>query len=100
MAAELAAHAAATPLPPSLAECARAVLQTADPLAKAGLTFRAWAAYKAGALPLGAAEPLQGEPARPAKPDLVPPRQIPSMDKSPLPKSGACASGRMAGEAW
>lgn len=34
-----------------------------------------------------AAEALHGLPARPAQPELVPPRQIPSMDKSPLPKA-------------
>lgn len=134
-AAERAADAA--PLPASLAECARAVLLTQDPLGKAALTHRAWRAWCDGQLPLGtgercrparhmqpaapqlwaasvnrlasylislsrpyirmevrvapvfagAAEALQGLPARPAKPELVPPRQIPSMDKSPLPKT-------------
>ncbi|KAL4444897.1 hypothetical protein ABPG77_003947 [Micractinium sp. CCAP 211/92] len=84
-ASERAADAA--PLPASLAECARAVLLTQDPLGKAALTHRAWRAWCDGQLPLGTAEALQGLPARPAKPELVPPRQIPSMDKSPLPKT-------------
>lgn len=87
MAAAVSA-AYAAPLPPSLAECGRAVLQTADPLGKAALTFRAWRAYSAGALPLGTAEPLAGPPARPARPELVPPRRIPPMDKTTLPKAG------------
>ena len=75
------------PLPPSLAECGRAVLLTAEPLAKAALTHAAWHAYTAGALPLGAAL-APAMPARPAAPALVPPRDIPPMDKSPLPKNG------------
>ena len=41
------------PLPASLAACGRAVLLTADPLAKAELTHRAWRAYKEGALAIG-----------------------------------------------
>ncbi|KAL4448088.1 hypothetical protein ABPG75_005307 [Micractinium tetrahymenae] len=75
------------PLPASLAECARAVLLVADPLGKAALTHRAWRAWCDGQLPLGTAEALHGPPARPANPELVPPRRIPSMDKSPLPKA-------------
>lgn len=50
-AAERAAEAG--PLPASLAECARAVLLTADPLGKAALTHRAWRAWCDGRLPLG-----------------------------------------------
>lgn len=65
----------------------RPALQTPNPLGKAALTFRAWRAFRDGALPLGAAPPLEGPPARPAVPVLVPPRDIPSMDRSPLPKA-------------
>lgn len=81
------ATAASRSPPASLAEAARAVLLTADPQEKAALTFRAWRAYLAGALPVGAAAPLEGPPARPQAPQLVPPRRIPSMDASPLPKA-------------
>ncbi len=53
-AAEQAADAAL--LPASLAECARAVLLTEDPLGKAALTHRAWRAWCDGRLPLGTGE--------------------------------------------
>ena len=86
VAATIAAHSA-QPLPASLADAGRAVLQTPDPLGKAALTFRAWRAYRAGTLGVGAADAPEGPPARPAVPQLVPPRRIPSMDASPLPKA-------------
>ena len=85
--ASAAAAAPPPPLPASLAECARAVLLTPDPRQKAELTHRAWAAYCEGRLPLGSAAPIEGPPARPPVPELVPPRRIPPMDKSPLPKT-------------
>ena len=86
VAAAIAAHSA-QPRPTSLADAGRAVLQTADPLGKAALTFRAWRAYREGTLGVGAADASEGPPARPAEPQLVPPRRIPPMDASPLPKA-------------
>lgn len=85
VAAAIAAHST-QPLPASLADAGRAVLQTADPLGKAALTFRAWRAYREGTLGVGAADAPEGPPARPPEPQLVPPRRIPPMDASPLPK--------------
>lgn len=86
VAAAIAAHSA-EPLPASLADTGRAVLQTPDPLGKVALTFRAWRAYREGALGVGAADAPEGPPARPPVPQLVPPRRIPPMDASPLPKA-------------
>ncbi|KAI8466191.1 MAG: hypothetical protein J3K34DRAFT_387568 [Monoraphidium minutum] len=84
------AAAAALPLAPTLVEAALQVLQTADPATKAGLAHRAWASYRSGALPLGAAGrraplPAPSRPARPARPALVAPKQVPAPKDSPLP---------------
>ncbi|KAK9805659.1 hypothetical protein WJX72_010644 [[Myrmecia] bisecta] len=67
-----------------LAAHARQVLLTPDPRHKAWLSHEAWKAYKAGQVPIGiAAAPT--EPARPARPELVPAKQIPTPKNSPLP---------------
>ena len=56
------------------------VLCTASPHAKADLTHRAWKAYCEGAIPLhaeeGRLELPPDSPARPARPQLVPPKQV------------------------
>ena len=75
------ASAKAEPLPQSLAEMAVEVLTTADGRAKAALSRRhaqAWfAARQAGTPPpLGQASPPD-MPARPARPELKPPREVP-----------------------
>lgn len=80
----MADAAAAVLLPPSLAECACLVLQTADPLMKAALSHRIREAYLASPLPLGSASPPD-MPQRPEIPELVPPRCIPTAKKSVLP---------------
>lgn len=61
------------PLPSTLAACAVAVLNTAEPAAKISMTRAAFAALRAGRLPggVGVAAPPD-EPARPARPVLVP----------------------------
>ena len=61
--------AEAIELPGSLAECARLVLQTADPLLKAALSHRIWEVHCATPLPLGSASPPD-MPSRPEKPEV------------------------------
>lgn len=90
------AAADATPLPPTLAECADLILRTPDPATKAALTHRAYARFFArgvddghlsaatAATRVGVATPPD-VPARPRRPELVPPKDVPS------PKS--CALG-------
>ncbi|KAL0019983.1 hypothetical protein WJX79_007802 [Trebouxia sp. C0005] len=73
-----------TPTVATLACCAKQVLLTADPKQKAALTHQAWRRFKAGLMCVGQAEP-PARPARPAKPQLVPPRNIPTPKQSPLP---------------
>lgn len=87
LAAAAEAAAAAGPPPASLADAARLVLSTPDPLTKAALSWAAWRRYKEGGLPVGQGAPFDAPPARPERPELVPPRSIPPMDRSPLPKS-------------
>ncbi len=87
----------------SLAECGKKVLETADPLQKALLTHEAYKRFGGGGAArrkeeeeeeeeglllkqLGSAvAPL--EPARPKKPELVPPKLCPSPKKSGVPLS-------------
>ncbi|PWR23579.1 ferritin-like domain-containing protein [Zavarzinia compransoris] len=69
------------PIPASLSACAVEVLTTADALEKAAKSRRfakAWRDGRAagGAMPIGSAVPPP-RPARPAKPDLLPPRDVP-----------------------
>lgn len=83
-AAASVAAAEAVELPPTLTECACLVLDTHDPLLKAALSHRIFEAHFSSPLPLGASAPPDA-PARPERPELVPPRLIPPMKKSPLP---------------
>lgn len=84
MSPEIEQLIANTTIPSTLAECGRQVLLTPHPLDKAVLTHAAWQAYCAGHLPIGQAT-APDIPARPEKPELVPPKQIPSMKKTTLP---------------
>ncbi len=59
-----------------LARRAAAVLQAAEPADKIALTRDAAAAWRAGGLDVGAAEP-PGQPARPTRPELKAPRDMP-----------------------
>ena len=71
----------------SLAECGKVILETSDPYEKARLTHEAWRAFLNDGeqrMPIGFAEPPP-IPARPRRPELVPPRQIPTMKETPLP---------------
>ncbi|KAL3145253.1 hypothetical protein ABBQ32_000996 [Trebouxia sp. C0010 RCD-2024] len=68
----------------TLAACAAEVLLTEDPKQKALLTHHAWQKFQAGGMPVGQAQPPP-QPARPARPQLVPPKQVPIPKQSPLP---------------
>ena len=72
------------PLPDTLAACADLILRTPDPAMKAALSHRAYAKFAADArsdtatpLAVGTASP-PASPARPAKPELVHPKDVPS----------------------
>lgn len=70
-----------TDLPATLAQCAEAVLRTADGRAKTALSHRCAAAWFAGRaagspMPVGTANPPD-HPARPARPELLNPRDMP-----------------------
>ena len=84
----------------SLEEYGLRVLCSAHPLLKAELTHKAWREYASGKIRLfaadeegarapGAALPsaLPSSPARPAKPELVPAREIPSLKSSRMSPS-------------
>ena len=79
----------AGPPPLSLADCARRVLLTADPAAKAALSHAGWAAYKAGAIPVGVAA-APDRPSRPPLPALVPAREVPTLKRSGLALNVHC----------
>ncbi len=80
-----ATHAdAAASLPPTLAECGRLVLLTRQPERKAALTHAAFRAWCAGELSVGSAA-APDAPGRPHKPVLVPIKQTPTPERSPLP---------------
>ena len=85
---ELSAHPLPTATPTttakSLAEYGRQVLLCPDPFQKAELSHQAWRAYNTGTLPIGTAE-APPAPARPEKPALLPPRQIPTIKQTDLP---------------
>ena len=68
----------------SLARRAAAVLQAAEPADKIALTRDAAAAWRAGGLDIGSAEP-PGQPARPARPDLKAPRDMPKRNAGGAP---------------
>ncbi len=68
---------------PSLTVGAVAVLSAADPAEKCRLTRAVAEAWTSGALPtIGAAEPPD-RPARPARPELRPPREMPKRSTGP-----------------
>lgn len=70
----------------SLAEYGKLVLTTSDPYEKARLTHVGWRAFLSNihSMPVGHVE-APPVPARPVKPELVSPREIPSMKKTTLP---------------
>ncbi|KAH0751553.1 hypothetical protein KY285_004701 [Solanum tuberosum] len=67
----------------SLAEMGAAVLSTSDPLLKSKLTHLGYCRWREEGLPVGNFEPPV-RPARPSKPQLVPPKEIPSPKHSGL----------------
>ncbi|XP_057796239.1 uncharacterized protein LOC131012315 [Salvia miltiorrhiza] len=68
----------------SLAEIAGVVLSTPDPIAKANLSHAAYAKWRRQGFPIGVSN-APSRPARPAKPLLVSPKDIPSPKSSGLP---------------
>ncbi|CAA0813289.1 Protein of unknown function DUF455 [Striga hermonthica] len=68
----------------SLAEMGSVVLSTADPLAKAKLSHLAYSKWRREGLPVGVSD-APSSPARPCKPQLVSPKEIPSPKNSGLP---------------
>ncbi len=66
----------------SLCDWAVEILSTAAPSDKVAKTGIAAAAWRAGALPVGSAVPPQ-QPARPAKPELCDPRNMPKRSAGP-----------------
>ncbi|KAL7104020.1 hypothetical protein ACP275_08G218000 [Erythranthe tilingii] len=68
----------------SLAEMGGVVLSSADPLTKAKLTHFAYTKWRLGDLPVGFSHP-PSRPARPPKPQLVSPKEIPPPKSSGLP---------------
>ncbi|ESW21751.1 hypothetical protein PHAVU_005G096600 [Phaseolus vulgaris] len=68
----------------SLAELGSIVLSTSDPLAKSQLSHMAYSMWRRHNLPLGISIP-PSLPARPANPQLVSPKEIPSPKDSGLP---------------
>uniref|UniRef100_A0A5B6ZSK1 Ferritin-like superfamily n=1 Tax=Davidia involucrata TaxID=16924 RepID=A0A5B6ZSK1_DAVIN len=69
---------------PSLAELGTLVLSTGDPLTKSKLSHLAYSRWRQENLPIGVSEP-PGRPARPPKPQLVSPKEIPAPKNSGLP---------------
>lgn len=70
----------------SLAEMGALVLSTADPLKKSKLSHLAYTRWREEGLPVGVSEPPI-KPARPLKPQLVSPKDIPSPKDSGMPLS-------------
>ncbi|GMH12114.1 hypothetical protein Nepgr_013955 [Nepenthes gracilis] len=68
----------------SLAELGSLVLSTSDPLTKSKLSHSAYSRWLHENLPIGVYDP-PAWPARPAKPLLVPPKEIPAPKESGLP---------------
>lgn len=68
----------------SLAEMGAMVLSTTDPLTKSRLSHLAYSRWRREKLPIGASEPPD-RPARPSKPQLVSPKEIPAPKNSGLP---------------
>jgi uncharacterized ferritin-like protein (DUF455 family) len=72
-----------------LLQCAVEILATGDSVAKATLSHRAAAAWRAGDLAVGAAQPPD-RPARPDRPPLLAPKEMPKR------KAGGSAAKRIA----
>ncbi|KAI3465816.1 hypothetical protein Pfo_022479 [Paulownia fortunei] len=68
----------------SLAEMGGVVLSTADPLTKAKLSHLAYTKWRQEGLPVGVSD-APSRPARPPKPQLVSPKEIPPPKSSGLP---------------
>lgn len=68
----------------SLAQWGALVLSTNDPLSKAKLSHFAYSQWRSGNLPVGVSQPPD-RPARPPKPLLVSPKEIPAPKNSGLP---------------
>ncbi|KAG0499365.1 hypothetical protein HPP92_004056 [Vanilla planifolia] len=68
----------------SLAECAALVLSTPDPLQKSYLSHLSFSCWRNGRLTVGAACPPD-HPARPGRPKLVSPKEIPQHKRSGIP---------------
>ncbi len=73
-------------LPASLTEAARAVLTTAEPAAKASETHRLAAAWRAGNIDEIGDTPAPERPARPRRPALLAPRELPRRRIGPAPE--------------
>ncbi|XP_062152808.1 uncharacterized protein LOC133861111 isoform X3 [Alnus glutinosa] len=69
----------------SLAELGALVLSTGDPLTKSRLSHLAYSRWRREKLPLGVVSDPPSRPARPPKPELVPPKEIPAPKNSGLP---------------
>jgi hypothetical protein len=82
-----AAAAAEVELPATLSECACLVLRTAEPDLKAALSHRIWDAHSLAPLPLTCASAAlpPDMPSRPPKPQLLPPKQVPTQKQSAFP---------------
>ncbi|XP_042480373.1 uncharacterized protein HI_0077 isoform X2 [Macadamia integrifolia] len=68
----------------SLAELGTLVLSTGDPLTKSRLSHLAYSRWRSEGLPLGVSKPPD-QPARPPRPQLVSPKEIPAPKNSGLP---------------
>ncbi|GFY99011.1 diiron containing four-helix bundle family ferritin protein, putative [Actinidia rufa] len=68
----------------SLAEMGAVVLNTSDPLTKSKLSHMAYSRWRQQNLPIGVSQPPP-RPARPLKPPLVSPKEIPAPKNSGLP---------------
>ncbi|XP_058095685.1 uncharacterized protein LOC131241068 isoform X1 [Magnolia sinica] len=69
---------------PSLAEWGTLILSTSDPLTKSRLSHLAYTRYRLDNLPVGVSQPPD-RPARPPKPPLVSPKEIPAPKNSGFP---------------
>ncbi|XXG90155.1 hypothetical protein AAC387_Pa12g1984 [Persea americana] len=68
----------------SLAEWGSLVLSTSDPLTKSKLSHLAYCRWRCHNLPIGVSQPPD-RPARPSKPNLVSPKEVPAPKNSGLP---------------
>jgi uncharacterized ferritin-like protein (DUF455 family) len=66
----------------SIAEACRAVLSAAEPVAKIKMARGAARAWRAGALRPHFDVPMPDRPARPARPELLPPRRMPKRGRA------------------